>query len=73
LADDIGVETEVRKWLREQSKYFYAVGFSALVKRWDRCINVDESYVENEVFSTALNITCFTFILICDLFADTSS
>jgi hypothetical protein len=30
---DEEVETEVRKWLRQQSKYFYAAGFDALVKR----------------------------------------
>jgi hypothetical protein len=28
-----------RKWLR-QTKDFYAAGFDALVKRWDKCINV---------------------------------
>jgi hypothetical protein len=27
------VETEVRKWLRQPSKDFYAAGFDALVKR----------------------------------------
>jgi hypothetical protein len=43
---DEEVETEVRKWLRQQSKDFYAVGFDALVKRWDRCINVGGGYVE---------------------------
>jgi hypothetical protein len=43
LADD---ETEVRKWLRQQSKDFHAAGFGALVKRWDKCINVCEGYVE---------------------------
>jgi hypothetical protein len=26
------IEMEVRKWLRQQSKYFYAAGFNALVK-----------------------------------------
>jgi hypothetical protein len=26
----------VRKWLRQQSKYFYGEGFDALVKRWDK-------------------------------------
>jgi hypothetical protein len=31
---------QVRKWLRQQSKDFYAAGFDALVKRWDTCINV---------------------------------
>jgi hypothetical protein len=40
------VETEVWKWLRQQSKDFYAAGFDALVKRWDTCINVGGGYVE---------------------------
>jgi hypothetical protein len=31
FADDEEVETEMRKWLRQQSKYFYAAGFDALV------------------------------------------
>jgi hypothetical protein len=34
FADDEEVEMEVRKWLRQQSKDFYAAGFDALVKRW---------------------------------------
>jgi histone-lysine N-methyltransferase SETMAR len=43
---DEKVETEVRKWLRQRSKGFYAAGFDALVKRWDKCISVDGGYVE---------------------------
>jgi hypothetical protein len=35
-----------RKWLRRQSKDFYAAGFDTLVKRWDKCINVGGGYVE---------------------------
>jgi hypothetical protein len=35
------------KWLRQQSKYFYAAGFDALVKRWDKCINVVGGYEIN--------------------------
>jgi hypothetical protein len=31
-ADNEEAETEVRKWLSQQSKDFYAVGFDALVK-----------------------------------------
>jgi hypothetical protein len=31
--DDEEVETEMRKWLRQQSKDFYAVGFDTLVNR----------------------------------------
>jgi hypothetical protein len=33
FADDGVVETELRKWLRQQLKDFYAAGFDALVKR----------------------------------------
>jgi hypothetical protein len=29
----------VRKWLKRQSKDFYAAGYDALLKRWDKCIN----------------------------------
>jgi hypothetical protein len=46
FADDEEVETEVLKWLRQQSKDFCAAGFDALVKRWDKCINVCGGYVE---------------------------
>jgi hypothetical protein len=37
---------QVRKWLKQQSKDFYAAGFDALVKRWGKCINVGGGYVE---------------------------
>jgi hypothetical protein len=40
FADVEEVVTKVRKWLRQQSKDFYAAGFDALVKRWDKWINV---------------------------------
>jgi hypothetical protein len=46
FADDEDFETEVGKWLKQRSKYFCAAGFDALVKRWDKCINVGEGYVE---------------------------
>jgi hypothetical protein len=46
FADDEEVESEVRKWLKQQSKDFNAAGFDAMVKRWDKCINVSEKYVE---------------------------
>jgi hypothetical protein len=40
-------ESEVRNWLRQQSqKDFYAASFDALVKRWDKCINVGGGFVE---------------------------
>jgi hypothetical protein len=40
LSKIAGDETEVRKWLRLQLKDFYAAGFDALVKQWDKCISV---------------------------------
>jgi hypothetical protein len=43
VSDD---EMEVRKWLRQQSKYLYAAACNALVNRWDKCINDGEGYVE---------------------------
>jgi hypothetical protein len=46
FADDENVETEVRNWLRQQSKDLHAAGFDALVMRWDRCIDVGGGYVE---------------------------
>jgi hypothetical protein len=46
FADDDEVETEVRKWLRQQSNDFYVACFDALVKRWDKCINVGGGHFE---------------------------
>jgi thiamine kinase-like enzyme len=43
-ADD---ESEVRKWLRQQSQYLYAVGFDALARQWDKCNSNSGGYVEN--------------------------
>jgi hypothetical protein len=40
---------EVWKWLKHQSKEFYAVGFDALVMRRDKCIIVGGGYVEKYV------------------------
>jgi hypothetical protein len=42
FADDEEFQMEMQK-----SKYFYAVGFDALVKCWDKCIIVDGGYVKN--------------------------
>jgi hypothetical protein len=38
FADDDEIKTEVKKWLRQQSRDFYAAGFNALVKQWNKCI-----------------------------------
>jgi hypothetical protein len=43
---DEAVETEMWKWLRQQSKDDYAADFDALVRRWDKCFNVDGGYAE---------------------------
>jgi hypothetical protein len=43
VADD---EREMRKWLRQQSKDFYAAGFDELIKLWDKCISVGGGYAE---------------------------
>jgi hypothetical protein len=43
VSDD---ETKVRNWPRQQSKDIYSAGFDALVKRWDKYINVNGAYVE---------------------------
>jgi cation transport regulator ChaB len=37
---------QVRKWLKQQSKDFYAASFGALVQQWDKCINVGGGYAE---------------------------
>jgi hypothetical protein len=36
----------MRKRLKQHSKDFYAAGFDALGKRWDKCINAGGGYVE---------------------------
>jgi hypothetical protein len=46
FADVEEVETRVWKWLRQQSKDFCAAYFDALVKQWDKFINVGRGYVE---------------------------
>jgi hypothetical protein len=46
FAYDEEVETERRKWSRKQTKDFCPAGFEALVKRWDKYINVGGGYVE---------------------------
>jgi hypothetical protein len=50
---------EVRKLLRQESKDLYTAGFDALVKRWDKGINIGGGYVETLMFFSGLNITYF--------------
>jgi hypothetical protein len=44
--DDEAVEREVAAWFQQQPKEFSAAGFQRLVKRWDKCFNVQGDYVE---------------------------
>jgi hypothetical protein len=46
VSSDEEVETEMRKWLRQQPKDVYAAGFDALVKRWNKCTHVGKEYME---------------------------
>jgi hypothetical protein len=50
FADDKEVETDVQKWLRQQSKDFYAAGFDAMIKQWDKCLSVGGGYVKKYIF-----------------------
>jgi hypothetical protein len=56
FADDEEVEMEVWKWLRQQSKDFYAASFNSLVMQWDKYIG--EGCQEIIVFP-GLNITFY--------------
>jgi hypothetical protein len=58
---------EVWKWLRQQSKDFYAAGFDALVKRWDRYINVGEGMSRNKCFVHVRISHVLRFLSICGL------
>jgi hypothetical protein len=46
FSDGEVVEREDTAWFRQQPKVFYAAGFQGLVKRWDKCLSVQEDYVE---------------------------
>jgi hypothetical protein len=53
------IPDQVRKWLE---KDFYAAVFDALVKRWDKCVNVGGRYVEKYMFFFQVRIShIFTF------------
>jgi hypothetical protein len=63
FADDEEVETQVQKWLRQQSKDFYAVCFDTLVKQCDMCIDVGGGYVEKYIYFPGSNFKCFMFFI----------
>jgi hypothetical protein len=62
FVDEKEVETEVRKWLRQQWKGFHAAGVEALVKRWDKCVNVGGEEVDKWYFGK-VGISRFTFYI----------
>ncbi|GBN81089.1 hypothetical protein AVEN_205013-1, partial [Araneus ventricosus] len=55
FADDGDVQHEVLLWMRQQPKEFYAAGIGALIKRWDKYINIGGDYVEK--------LNCFQVII----------
>jgi hypothetical protein len=54
---------QARKWLGQESKDFYAAGFDAPVKRWDKCINVGGGYVEKYMFFSRFEYRTFYVLL----------
>jgi hypothetical protein len=59
FANDEEVKTGVRKWLRQQSKDFYAAHFDEQVERWDLYRILVEDMSRNKCFFSALNITFY--------------
>jgi hypothetical protein len=53
-------------------KDFYAAGFDALVKRWDKCIYIGGGYVQKCFFQVRIAHVS-SFISISDLFTDSPS
>ncbi|GBO03193.1 hypothetical protein AVEN_206108-1 [Araneus ventricosus] len=50
-AGDDDVQQEVLLRMRQQPKEFYAAGIGALMKRWDKCINIGGDYLKNKIVS----------------------
>jgi hypothetical protein len=50
FADDEEVETEVWKWLRQQTKDIYTTGFDALLKLWTSVSMLVEDMSRNKCF-----------------------
>jgi hypothetical protein len=65
---DEEVEMEVQKWLRQQSKDFFAVGSDALLKQWDNVSMVVEDMLKNGCFFEVQISHVLGFISICDLY-----
>jgi len=46
FGDNDKVQSVVREWLRTRPKEFFSRRIFALVKRWDKCIELEGDYVE---------------------------
>lgn len=44
--DDDELQNAVKDWLRAQAAKFYEEGICKLVKRYDKCLNLNGDYVE---------------------------
>ncbi|GBL95903.1 hypothetical protein AVEN_227138-1 [Araneus ventricosus] len=72
FADDDDVQHEVLLWMTQQPKEFYAAGIGALIKRWDKCINIGGDYVEKKLFPCDYHGKIF-FLIFCDILNDLHS
>jgi hypothetical protein len=61
FTDDEEFKTEVGKWPRQKSK-------DALVKRWDKRINVRGGSVEKQIFFRARISHALHFVSVCDIY-----
>jgi hypothetical protein len=73
FADEEEVETEVQKWLRQQSKAFCAARFDALVSNGTSVSKLVENISRNKCFSHVPLSHVLRVISICDLFTDCPS
>ena len=49
FGSDEDVQQHVLKFLRVANKDFYATGFSRLEERWERCVELQGNYIENNI------------------------
>ena len=73
FANDDAVIQEVTRWLRKQPKDFFFAGFQGLLKRWDKCLNVQEEYVEKWNRFQDVTLIIIASIQFCDLYIDSPS
>jgi hypothetical protein len=53
----------VQNWLKHNQNKLFSDGIKKLMKRWNRCVEVEEDYVENNnsFVSVYLQYVCFFF------------